>query len=127
MNTLPPIAFEGHVRNLLDFLRRRVPEVDGMPLRFFDQHELRREEGRWVLPASALRDMGAMRALFERLCGEGREWIHLAGAGATPQGQYLVSVDYSQSVGHETTYVNLAGPPLNADGSVKQLSDVILR
>lgn len=117
MNTLPPLTFEGHLQHLLDWLRLRVSDIDAMPLRFYDQSEL--VPGN-ILPAAALKDVESMRLLFERLCREGRGWIHLAGDGMTRQGEYLISVEYSQSTGHSVTYVNLAGPPLNPDGSVKQ-------
>jgi hypothetical protein len=100
-----------------------VPDIDDLPLRFYDHLDVVREGG-WAIPSARLLDADSMRARFDSLCREGREWINLAGAGATPQGGYLIAVEYSQSVGHPTTYVNLAGPPLNPDGSVRHSSDI---
>lgn len=97
-----------------------------MPLRFFDRHDLELREGRWLLSTTALKDVDTFRIVFERLCNEGREWIHLGGEGPTARGEYLVSVDYSDAAGRSVTSVNLAGTPLNADGSVMKLSKIII-
>ena len=124
MSTLPPTTFEGHIQNLLERLRSRVPVIDTMPLRFYDSHDVERKQGQWLLADSMLKDLDAMRILFERLCQEGREWVHFAGEGATQQGEYLISVDYSQTTGHPVTFINLAGPTLNSNGSVQNMADV---
>lgn len=122
MKTLPPITFDEHIENVLKLLRPRVPQIDTMPLRYFDSHNLERQQGRWVLPAAALGDLTALKVVFDRLCHEGRDWIHLAGAGMRNNGDYLISLEYSDSVGHEKTFINISGPPLNADGSVMDSS-----
>jgi hypothetical protein len=126
MKTLPSVSFEGHIRNLLDWLRQRVPNIDAMPLRFFDRHDLELKQGRWILPTYALKDVDAMRAFFEELCNEGREWVNLAGDDITPHGEYLISVEYSDATGRPVTAINLAGPPLNSDGNVKHPSHILV-
>jgi hypothetical protein len=126
MNTIPPVSFDAHLRNMLDWLRPLVPGLDATRLRFFDLNDLRHDGSRWSLPVSGLKDVGEMRELFERLCGEGRGWIHLAGEGASPEGDYLVSFDYSQDTGHGATFVNFAGPPLDADGNVRDIAAIAI-
>lgn len=126
MNTLPPVPFDKHIQNLIDILRVHVPDINPMSLLFFDVHTLKRGHEQWVLHVSAIKNMNAMRVFFEHFCSEGREWIHLAGEGAILSGEYLISVDYSQSTRHSTTFVNLAGSPLNADGTVKQVTTILI-
>jgi hypothetical protein len=120
MTTLPELSFEAHIERLLDWLEPRVPDVRAKSFRCFDSHDLKLEEGQWKLPAVALGELDSLRDLFEQLCEEGREWINLCGQGVTTQGEYLISIEYSRSTGREVTAVNLSGPPLNADGSVRQ-------
>src|SRR5215210_1440568 len=107
MNTLPVLPFEGHVQNLLAFLKTRVPEIESMPLLFFDRYDLKQKEGKWILPSAALKDFEAAQVLFLELCKEGREWINLAGDGETLQGEYLVSIEYSEVIQRPVTAVNL--------------------
>jgi hypothetical protein len=126
MKTLPPISFNEHIENLLKWLRRRIPEIDTMRLRYFDSHDLMRQQGHWVLPAAALGDLTALRIMFNRLCHEGRDWINLAGAGMTTNGEYLISLEYSDTVGREETFINISGPPLNADGSIMHSSYITI-
>lgn len=126
MTTLPILPFEGHVQNLCAFLKTRVPEVESMTLLFFDRHDLKQKDGEWILPSAALKDFEAAQELFLGLCREGREWINLAGDGATLQREYLVAIEYSEVMQRPVTAVNLAGPPLNLDGSVMRYSPTIV-
>jgi hypothetical protein len=62
------------------------------------------------------------KALLER----GPEWLNIGGEGFLADGRYLCSYDHSRVQGRRVTLVEVSGPSLYADGSVRETSSVIV-
>ena len=115
MKTHPNISFDEHIKEWLEFQRKRVPQLTKEMLKFCNIEDVVQIDEREAIEKKKLMDVKEFEVFFEKLCREGREWVNIAGE-SWYRDNYIVSVEYSTRKGFPVTAVLCSGPSLDISG-----------